>query len=217
MSLALYAILIVIEFRIGVYFLNAYRKNRELNFIGAIGLFCIFILAGRTLLVIFDYYWVEMNPALYLNYFTEYKIATGLQSVGLGFFLYVAERALFNGKDRYLLILGYIVCNALAAILTDFNLSQTFTTVGALFVIFIPLSYIWLAVKNKGPIRTQSLFIVTGVIMFALGSLLIGEAIMGILRELFGNPYVVHILSVFLKLVGVQIVYKGFSLQIRRE
>ncbi len=216
-SLALYAILIVIEFRIGIYFLNAYRKNKELNFIGSIGMFFLFLLSGRIVLVFFDYYLVNMDPLLYLEYITQYKLGTGLQAVGLGFFLYVAERAIFQGKDKYLIIMGYGICQALAAILPDFYLSQGFTTVGALFVIFIPLSYIYMAIKNKGPIRTQSLFLVTGVIIFALGSLLIGEAIMGTLRVVLGSPYAVHILSITMKFVGVIIVYKGFSLQIRRD
>ncbi len=216
-SLALYAILIVIELRIGVYFLNAYRKNKELGFIGAIGLFFLFFLAGRVILVIFDYYLVNMDPALYVTYFTQYKFATGLQAIGLGFFLYVAERALFQGKDKYVLIIGYSIFSILAAVLPDFNLSQTMTTVATFFIIFIPLSYIYTAIKGKGPIRTQSLLLVTGVILFAVGALLIGEAVMSSLRVVFGSPYPVHIISIIMKLVGVIIVYKGFSLQIRRE
>ncbi len=214
-SLALYAILIVFELRIGVYFLNAYRKNRELNFIGAIGWFCIFMLSGRIFLIDFDYYLTEMNPLLYPLYPTQYKIAMGLEAVGLGFFLYVAERAIFQGKDKYLLIIGYTICNVIAIILTDFYLSQDFTTIGAFFIIFIPLSYLYLAIKNKGPLRTQSLIIVAGVIFFAVGSLLIGEDVMGILRISFGTPYLVHILSISMKLVGIIFVYKGFSLQVK--
>lgn len=216
-SLALYAILIVIELRIGVYFLNAYRKNRELGFIGAIGFFFLFMLTGRILLIYFDYYSTNMDPLLYLEFFTQYKIATGLQAVGLGLFLYVAERALFHGKDKYVLIIGYGIFQILAAILPDFALSQTMTTVGTLFIIFIPLSYIYTAIKGKGPIRTQSLFLVTGVILFAVGALIIGEAITSILKVVFGSPYPVHIISVIMKLFGVVIVYKGFNLQIRRE
>jgi len=215
-SLALYVVLLVIECSIGVYFLNAYRKNKDLYFIGSIGMFFFFLFAGRIVLIIFDYYLAGLNPTLYPEFFTYYKIGIGLQAIGLGFFLYVAERVSFRGKDKYVISVGYVICVSLAAILPDFILSQTFTTVAALFVVFIPLSFIYITMKGTGPFRTQSLFLASGVIAITIGSLLTSEFLMGLLSPTF-DPYAVHIISIILKLVGGILINREFSLQLRRE
>ncbi len=216
MSLFLYGILVFVEFSIGFFFWNAYRKNRELDFIGSVGMFFGFMAAGRVLLVVFDYYLTVMTYSLYEANFTFYKIAVDLQAIGLGFFLYVAERALFQGRDKYLFLIGYSFCQFAATIILDFNLSQGMITVAGLFVLFIPISYIYTAIKAKGPIRTQLLFIIYGVALFSAGTLLLGEGLMKFLEPLLGSRYAVHILSIVLKLFGVALVYHGFRLQLGR-
>ncbi len=215
-SLCLYGILIFIEFGIAFFFWNAYRKNRERDFIGAIGMFFGFMALGRVLLVVFDYYLTMMDYNLYEANFTFYKIAVDLQAIGLGFFLYIAERSLLHGNDKYIFLIGYSLCQFLATIILDFNLSQSMITVAGLFVLFIPISYIYTAIKAKGPFRTQLLFIISGVAFFSAGTLLLGESVMGLLEPLMGSRYAVHILTVILKIIGFALLYYGFRQQLSK-
>ncbi len=214
-SLAFYIVLIVIEFRIGLFFLNAYRKNRELGFIGSAGMFFVLMAIGRFFLVIFDFYLTEMDFTLYADNFMYFKIATGLQESGFAFFFYVAERSLFGGRDRYVFTAGYIILNTVSKIIMDFNLSQTVVIYASTFVLFIPISYMITAIRAKGPIRTQALLIFFGLVLIALGSLFVGEFFMGFLEPIFGSRYAVHILAVACKLAGVLIIYQGFRQQLK--
>ncbi len=216
LSLCFYTVLIFLELGIGLYFWNANRKNKELKMIGSIGFFFSFVAVGRILLIVFDYYMTVMNYALFETYFPFYKFATDVQAVGFAFFIFVAEQSVFQGKDKYSFLIGYVICQLLATIIPTFDLSQTLTIVAGLFVLFIPISYIYAAIKAKGPFRTQVLFIIFGVAFFAAGTLLLGEGVMQSLEPLLGSRYAVHILSVGLKLIGVLIVYRGFHLQLSR-
>jgi hypothetical protein len=128
----------------------------------------------------------------------------------------VAERALFQGKDKYIFLIGYCFFQFLATIIYEFDLSQTFITIAVSFVLFIPISYIYTAIKAKGPFRTQVLFIIFGVVFFSAGALLVSESFMPLLESFLGSRYAVHILCVFLKLTGVVLVYRGFRLQLSR-
>ncbi|HMF34040.1 MAG TPA: hypothetical protein VKK79_21625 [Candidatus Lokiarchaeia archaeon] len=213
-ALGLYVILVVIETRMAVNFLNSYAKNRELGFIGSIGLMYLFVAAGRVMLIIFDFYLTDFTYALYGDYLTYYKIAIGMYAAGLGFLIYVAERAIFQGRDKYVFLIGYAFFNILSMVPPDVDTITIFVTIGDLFILFVPISYIYTAIKTKGPFRTQANYIWVGIAFFAAGAFVIGEGPMNILQGILGTRYAVHIISVIFKMVGVVLIYRGFSYNI---
>jgi len=216
LSLAIYAILIAVELRFGINFVRAYKKDRELSVIGSIGMFFLLMAVGRCAFIVFDYYLTEMTPAAYGPNVYMYQIATALQGAGEGFFLFVAEKQIFAGRDKYLILIGYVITMALGLVYPDFLTAQSITTIGGLFILFIPPAYIYMLIKSSGPIRKLTAIVLLGMVVFAVGVIMLGEAVMIPLASLVGTRYAVHALSAVFKLVGATIVYLGFRPQIPR-
>ena len=210
-SLMAYAFLITLKLFIAVRLLRMYRANRELNIVGAIGMMFAFLGVGRILGVYFDYYLTAMNTGLYALHFGFYKIAMGVPAIGIGFFLYAAERSVLNGKDRYACLIGYIIVNAIGFSMPEITLLERITPISGVFLGFIPVGYIYLIWKSKGPMRTQTLFILAGFVFYVLGSFIIGEFWVALLMPTFGSPYTVHLFSVGLRVVGILLINQGFS------
>ncbi len=210
-SLMAYAFLITLKLFLAVQFLRKYRANRELNIIGAIGMMFAFMAAGRILGVYFDYYLTAMDTSLYSLHVDFYRIMMGVQAVGVGFFLYAAERSVLNGKDKYACVLGYIIVNVIGFSMPDIKLMEFITPLSGVFLGFIPVGYIYLIWKSKGPMRTHTCLILVGFIFYVVGAFIIGQVWVGLLLPAFGSPYAVHLFSAVLRIVGVLIIYQGFS------
>ncbi len=210
-SLMAYAFLITLKLFLAMRFLSKYRANRELNIIGAIGMMFVFFGAGRILGVYFDYYLTAMDTSLYALHYTFYRIAMGVQASGIGFILYATERSVLNGKDKYVCLLGYIIVNTIAFSMPDIALMEIITPISGVFLGFIPVGYIYLIMKSKGPMRTQTSIILVGFIFYVVGSFLIGQTWVAMLLPTFGSPYAVHLFSVGLRVIGVLLIYHGFA------
>ncbi len=206
-----YAFLITLKLFLSVRFLRMYRANRELNIIGAIGMMFLFFGAGRILGVYFDYYLTMMDPSIYSSYVDFYRLANGVQAIGVGFFLYASERSILNGKDKYIFLIGYIIVNTIGFSMPTVTLMEMITPFSGIFLAFILIGYIYLIWKSKGPIRTQTTIILIGFGLYVVGSILIGQTWVGMVLPTFGSPYAVHLFSVGLRVVGLLLIYRGFS------
>ncbi len=206
-----YTFLITLKLYIAVVFLRKYQANRELRIVGAIGMMFLFLGVGRILGVYFDFYLTDLNTEVYYLYYNFYRIAMGVPAMGVGFFLYAAERSVLNGRDKYACLLGYAALNVIGFSMPDITLMELITPISGVFLGFIPIGYIYLILKSKGPLRIQTIFILVGFAFYVVGSFLIGQIWVGLLLPTFGSPYAVHLFSIGLRIVGILLIYHGFS------
>ena len=167
--------------------------------------FCFFFLClgiGRAVLVYADYFVTELIVEQYLDNQIIWKIANFFVIAGLGFLILVSEYAVFKGKDYYVFIIGYIIVVIIAIFfIQDFYTVQNFTSGAVGFAAFIPISYIYLAIKFP-MVRRNVILLLGGFLIFGAGLLLISA---GLVTLLGGDNHLIYLVSAILQIPGLLI------------
>ncbi len=174
--------------------------------------FCLVFLCfgiGRILLTYFDYFLTEMNPADYVNHQEMWKLATLFELAGLGFLILVSDYAVFKGKDYYGFFIGFVIVICVGLFYPEFLTAQNIIVGALLFAIFIPLSWIYLAVKLPD-LRGSIALIFIGFIIFGMGLLLMASGIVAALVFLIDN-HSLYLLSAIIQIPGLIILAIGIN------
>lgn len=214
-AIGIWICLIAVEFGIFILFLSKYLKSEEKNNIKlAISLIFISLAIGGIVFIFFDYYYTQLEHSLYERYRLIWKIGIIFQLAGFGFFFLVSEYRVFHGKDYFVFFWGFLGFFIAAIIAFDFLLAQILINFALIFVIFIPISYIYLAFKLAGETRSNLLLILFGVIIFAIGMALNLFDVVVLVEQLTGNANAIHYLYLFapiFQIVGLLVAAKGFN------
>lgn len=112
--------------------------------------FCLIFLClgvARIFLVIFDYWITGLNPANYAAHQVFWRFAMLFYYAGLGFLILTSENRVFQGRDYYVFSLGYSIGIIICLLIPDFVTTQNALNYLVLFAAFIPISYVYLAIK----------------------------------------------------------------------
>ena len=195
--------LVIITFGISlVLFLKRFKFTEKTKIQLA---FCFFFLSlgiGRAILVYADYFITELIIEQYLYNQVIWKIANFFVIMGLGFLILVSEYAVFKGKDYYLFTIGYAIVIIIAIFfIQDFYTVQNFTSGAVGFAAFIPISYIYLAIKFP-MVRRNVILLLGGFLIFGVGLLLISA---GIVFVLGGDIHLIYLFSAIVQIPGLLI------------
>ena len=214
-AIGIWICLVAIQLGIFLLFLSKYLKSDDKNNIKlAISLIFIFLAIGTIVFIFFDYYYTQLEHSLYEKYHLIWKIGIIFQLTGFGFFFLVSEYRVFHGKDYFIFFWCFLGFFIVAIIVVDFLLSQILINFALIFVIFIPISYIYLAIKLTGEPRSNIILILFGVIIFTIGMAINLFDVVVALEHLTGNPDTIHYLYLFapiLQIIGLILVAKGFN------
>ncbi len=135
---------------IGVFIIliRNYRNSEERTRIKLA--FCLIFLClglARIFLVYFDYWLTGLNPVNYDAHQAFWRFAMLFYFAGLGFLILTSENRVFQGRDYYVFSLGYSIGIIICLVIPDFAASQNALNYVVIFAAFIPISYIYLAVK----------------------------------------------------------------------
>ncbi|NHI93346.1 MAG: hypothetical protein EAX96_12745 [Candidatus Lokiarchaeota archaeon] len=220
LSIAVTLALVVVKFVFAFLSYNKYKNNKEIQMLFGAFLLFIFLAIGRILMMIFDYILTQFDPNLLQTYSIFWKIANLFTWFGFLSFIYISEKAIFAGKTRYLITIFYIVFIIISLIPIDFLLVQALAGIPTgSALLFIPISYLYLAKKSAGYPRKKSIIIFTGFVIYLLiGYFLLAEGVTIFFVNIthFNTliiKYIIHITSAAIKIGGIYLLYYGFIKQ----
>lgn len=168
--------------------------------------FCLVFLClgiGRSILVYSDYFLTELDLNAYVTFQDIWKIANLFEIAGLGFLILVSEYAVFKGKDYFVFIIGFTIVVIIAMfIIQDFFLAQTISVAAIGFAAFIPISYVYLAVKLPMA-RRNVIVLLTGFLVFGFGLILISAGFVNLLG--IENIHLIYLFSAIVQIPGLLI------------
>lgn len=154
-----------------IFFLKYYQKEERNKNQLAFGIMFVLLGIGRIILIVFDYFLTGLDQDLYETHQFTWKLATFFLLVGLGTLILVSEHAVWGGKDFYLFSIVFGILTAISMIIWDFKTSQAFGTMAVVCAIFIPISYIYLAIKLP-PMRKNIALIFIGFVIYGVALIL---------------------------------------------
>jgi len=207
--------LIIAKFSLAFLLYKIVQKSKE-NELG-LGAALMFLFNGisRIIMVVFDYGLTRFNPDLYFSYLIIYKIGFLIGNIGYICLIFISERVILKFKSKYIISMILSIFIIIALIPEDINIVQLITVFPTAFaMIYIPLSYLYLARYDK--IRARALSIFGGYfIFFLIGSAILAESIVQFFISL--NPSypleirsLIHIISVCFKLIGMGLILYGY-------
>ncbi len=191
-----------------------HESTREKYYIFLIYGLCFFFLCiGRIFYTIFDFA-TEFNVSenMTSENLIMWKIGNGFQLVTLGLLIGLLEKRILHGRDKYLLFFIYITFVSLGMIATDLLLATFFLFLPTIMVLYIPIAYIYIAIKSDGIIRKRALLALFGFIILFVGSLMLNEYILIVIVNMTGLDRIqIHAISHIIKCVGVILIFLGFQ------
>ncbi len=170
--------------------------------------FCLFFLSlaiGRSILVYADYFIVKLVPNDYMYHIELWKVVNLFQLLGLGFLILVSEYAVFKNKDYYIFSIGFGIVVTIAMLLQDFILIQMVSIGAVAFAAFIPISWIYLAIKLPQT-RTNTMTVFIGFLIFGAGLILLNIGVVEGLPISISDAYLI---SAILQVPGLIIMGLG--------
>jgi hypothetical protein len=200
------------------------RKTKEDGYLTIDLFFGTFLLVvalfvTRIFLVYFDFYLTEFDPERYylMPNILVYKIAQLITFLGILAIVFITETKVLELKTK-----GYISYALLVPALFLFfypvNSAAEFAFYNLLNIMLmstlapIPLIYFYIGIKNPA-YRKSSLLFATGVAVYVIGTVIVGEAILSSIRSTFGpqSHLFVYFLNLVLKFVGLAMAAYGIS------
>lgn len=179
------------------------------------GMFILFIclLISRIIYIYFDFYLTRFDSDLYWEHALYWKLGLFASAVGLAYANFVLDKNVLN--FRFKGIFAYIIIGGATVILFyPVNNSQDFQFVSALSIftsagtILIPIIFLYLGFKIPGNPGKTAFMITLGFIVYAIGPILVNDAILEVLRTAYGDQIHIVIFFVFIlfKIAGLIII-----------
>ncbi|MHA1379688.1 MAG: hypothetical protein ACTSRG_15050 [Candidatus Helarchaeota archaeon] len=204
-------ILIGVKFSFFIFYLKKYQSDEVKNkLILGFSLFFLFLGCSRIFYLIFDFYLTNFNPFLYQTHIIVWKIASLLSEIGIGILLIISEDKVFQGRDKYVFFICYVVLLCVGLVWPDFEMSENFTTWAAMFAAFILFSYIYLAIVLEGDARKRAILVVFGIFLYTLGSTVVHQYFIQAVISIGGSVSFMYLLSPIIKIIAAILLALGF-------
>ena len=198
------------------------RRTKEDGFFTLDAFFGTLILVlglfiGRIFLIYFDFYLTEFDPDNYylMPNIIVYKISQLVVFLGILSVFYITETKVLELKTKGFLSYALLV-PALFIFFYPVNSSEDFEFYNLLnFMIMsiigiIPLVYCYLGIKTPA-FRKSSFLFATGILVYLLGTILVGEAVLSSIRDVYGpeSHLFVYFLNLLFKFIGLTVATYG--------
>ncbi len=214
-AIGIWICLVAVELGIFLLLFSKYLKSSEKNNIKlGICLIFIFLAIGGIFFIFFNYYFTQLESDLYETHQFIWKVAAIFQLSGFGFLFLVSEYRVFHGKDYFVFFWCFLGLSVAGMSVRDFVLTENLINYALIFAAFIPMSYIYLAIKLPGAFRNNILLILFGIIIFTVGMILNIPDIVIAIEQWTGNADVIHyiyLISPILQIGGLIVAVKGFN------
>lgn len=192
-------------------FFRRYRGEGKNKFDLGFGFFFVFILLGQLIFFLYYYYITEFEQSSENLIF--WKVATLLQLCGFGILFVISEKKILDGKDYYLFFIGFCVMAGVALFQPTVHSATTWAMLSLAFALFIPISYVYLAIKSEGVYRKRSLFVFFGFIIYFIGIEIVSLNLANIIMAATGGLITIYHLSIIgylLRIVALLLFSEGF-------
>jgi hypothetical protein len=172
---------------------------------------CLFI--SRLFFIYFDFVLTQFDSNLYylMPNVVYWKLGMFTSNLGLVFIIYITDKKALNFKFKGIFCI-IILIGSSVFLLYPVDSPSGFSTISAISLItngmslIIPILFIYLGIKTPG-FRKISLLVTLGFLCYVLGGLLVNEAILTQLRNLFGDQVHISVFLLFmiLKITGLSI------------
>ncbi|MBD3338694.1 MAG: hypothetical protein GF353_06285 [Candidatus Lokiarchaeota archaeon] len=197
-------------------FLQVLRKTKETGKFSFDFLFSMFILMiclffSRLIFLFYDYFFTRFNPDTFHKEpnVLLWRFAMIISILGYAILLFVLDKKVlgfkFKGIFTYIMIIAIILIAVYpVSTPTDFIVLSGFGAVGAVSALIIIFIFLYIAIKTPG-LRKSSLMISIGVLIYAIGAILVLQPIVAPLRAAYGNDIQTLMFGLFFlfKMVGL--------------
>jgi len=210
MGLTLWIISIIAMALVGIWFLNDYRKTKNIFFFWISLFFFLFIIA-RCFRLVVRYYIGEppVGQPLTGDAFILESIYTVISFLGLFSVYFALEKTLVKKSHFFFSIVVWITCIISIIDFITRNLLWLTLPFFVITVLGLPLIFLYLAAKSSGQVRKNSIIVAIGAVLFILGiafDIPDGRPLFIIL----GEP-VLEIVPPLLQIIACVMLWKGFQ------
>ena len=219
-TLVFFLTLFLVITKIGVVF-YLYKKIQAkkqakveagVKFLVAISIMILGLLVSRILFTYFDFVLTKFNENLY-GVFPNYvlwKIAMFIATITLVYLLWVLDKTIMQNKFKGIpagitaLFIGIALAFRINGLL-DFNSMCLFASVAYIGSVMIPGVFFYISKESSGEIRRTAFLIGFGILIYAMATLIVNEAIVSATTVSLGfdTRSVLWILSIVIKCVGL--------------
>ena len=217
--LILTIILIAVKLLLATYIIRKIlQKKKETGQFKADFMFGMFILficlaISRIIYIYFDFYLTRFDSNLYGEHSFYWKLGLFVSAAGLAYANFVLDKNVLNFKFKG--IFAYIIIGGATAILfIPVNNNQDFQFVSALSIftsagtLLIPIIFLYLGFKIPGNPGKTAFMITLGFVVYAIGPILVNDAILEVLRTMYGDQIhiVIFLFFILFKIAGLVII-----------
>ena len=215
--LTLTIIILLVKFSLVIFLGIKINKRKKVNgkltfdFLFSICILMICLFVSRLLYLIFDFYLTQFDTskAYLVPAIIVWKFASFIAIIGFAVVLYIVDKKIINFKLKGILawitlIVGVIQFFYPVNTAKDFEVVSTMNIIANIAAITIPVIFLYTGIKTPG-LRRISFMIAFGVIIYAIGSNLVNEAVLIPLRAIYGPDIQItmYFLLFVLKITGL--------------
>ena len=177
----------------------------KIGFIFGMLILFICLIISRMFFILFDFYLTSFDATIY--YLPEnvwaWKLGMFISTFGPAVLVFIIDlKALkfkLKGVLAYIIVIGGVII-LLYPVSTpsDFQTMSSISIISVSGTLIIPVIFIYLGIKIPG-MRKPAFLLVIGFIVYAIGPLLVNDAILNVLRDVFGSE--IHTLMFFLNIL----------------
>lgn len=223
-------LVIILKFSLAAFYLRyiSIQQKKEdhppMGFYWAVFLFLVLMGVARIFYFDFDFILTKYDTTYYLlpENLSIWRIGSFFSGMAMGVFLILLDWKVLQFKLKGILGAVLVASAVLHLVfpienMDDFTILSNIGMFMGFAALVVPGIFIWLGIKTPG-IRKLCFLIATGIIVYALGGMLISEGVIGPLRDLYGQDAVIFIivLHTALKVGGLLLLVYG-SLKIQLQ
>lgn len=189
------------------------EEKFKFDFLFGTFLFVVFMFISRAFYFYFDFYLTKLDSSKYyiMPNVIIWKMGTLFSSLGAMFILFILDKdgMKFRLKGTLAYAYGALIIYMLIYPVNseeDFRNMSALGIVEGIFVAIIPITFLYLGIKYS-ELRKKAFLVVTAILIFAIAGLIIGENIVGPLKEIYGDQMQVTIffLFVIMRIIGLSL------------
>lgn len=218
MILGFTLITICIKLILTIYIgLRIHQKKKEegvvgLEFITAVMIMIFALFLSRVFLTVFDYHYTKFDMDLYPNepQIWFWKAGQLIATLGEAYVVFILDKKIYNFKFKGMISLLMII-SAMALLLypvhdlSGFEVLSILSVICMLGIAILPITFINIALKSSGELRRTAWMLVSGMLLFIIGSIIINASILNALQEAFDRSFdvLMFLIQTILKGIGM--------------
>jgi len=204
-------ILLIVKVLLTIYVIKGLLDKKKetgefkIGFIFGILILLICLIISRMFFILFDFNLTAFDETLYHlpENVWSWKLGMFISTLGIAVLVFIIDwKALkfkLKGVLAYIIIIGATIILVYPVTTpSDFQTMSSISIISVSGTLIIPIIFIYLGVKIPG-MRKPAFLLVIGFVIYALGPLLVNDAILNVFRDIFGPE--IHTFMFFLNII----------------